>query len=387
MKALCRKISVSVAVILFLSFSTGFAADKKPYPTSPPAKVTKKWRIGYYEGGHYKNYPITLTGIVNSLSELGWIEPIMIPQEEDTGKIWVWLSANIKSRYIEFPADAYYSYNWKEEYRTQTKQTVIRRLKEGKDIDLMIAMGTQAGQDLANNEHAVPTIVCSVSNAVDSKIVRSVEDSGFDHIHARLDPKRYVRQIESFHDIIGFKRLGVAFADTVAGRTYSAIDDIRKVAKERKFEIIECHIIDGPISPELQANTIECVKTLAPKIDAFYLTSNRNVNKETLPKIISIMNAVKVPIFSQMGSDEVRQGTFMSIATSADLKSYGKFHAEGIAKIINGAKPRDLDQVCEAPPKIAFNKAAAKVIDLKDDVYQLLLKTAHEVYDKTEVSK
>jgi hypothetical protein len=70
---------------------------------------------------------------------------------------------------------------------------IIKRLKENKDIDLMIAMDTRAGQALANNDHAVPTIVCSSSDPVASKIILSAEDSGYDHIHAMVDPKRYIR--------------------------------------------------------------------------------------------------------------------------------------------------------------------------------------------------
>ncbi len=389
MKSLCRKISVSVAVILFLSFSTGFAADKKTYSTSPPAQAVKKWRIGDYEGGPYKNYPITLTAIVNSLAGLGWIEPLTVPQhdEKEMGKLWAWLGANVKSKYIEFVPDVFYSYNWKKELREQTRQTAIRRLKETKDIDLMICMGTFSGQDLANNEHSVPIVVCEVMDAIASKIIPSAEDSGYDHVHVMVDPKRHIRQIHSFHDIIGFKKLGVAYVNSAGARTYAAIEHLHKIAKERNFELVECHVPEGGATPENNAKAIECAKSLVPKIDAFYMTVAATVNKETLPQIVSAMNAAKIPVFSQSGSDEVRQGALLSIATSDKQSVYAKFHTDVIAKIFNGAKPRDLDQVCEAPPKIAFNKAAAKAIDLKDDIYQLLLKTAHEVYDKIEVSK
>jgi ABC-type uncharacterized transport system substrate-binding protein len=391
MNVFFHKVLINI-VLLTLSalLSTGFAADKKPYSTSPPAQVTKKWRIGYYEGGPYQTFPVTLIAIVNNLSELGWLEPVTIPPQEDekdASKLWAWLAANVKSKYIEFVPDAFYSYNWKKELREPTKQTVIKRLKEAKDINMMIGMGTFSGQDLANNDHSVPIVVAEVSDAIASKIIPSAEDSGYDHVHVMIDPKRHTRQIYSFHDIIGFKKLGVAYVNTPGARTYAAIEHLQRIAKERNFELVECHIPEGGATPENNAKIIECAKTLAPKIDALYLTMAAVVNKETLPQIISAMNAAKIPVFSQFGSDEVRQGALLSIATSTNLKAYAKFHADVIAKIINGAKPRDLDQVCEAPPKIAFNKAAAKAIDLKDDMYQLLSKTAQEVYDKIETGK
>lgn len=377
-----HKISISLVMILFLSFSIGIAADKVEFSESPPAQITKKWRIGYYEGGPYHYYPKTLTAIVEGLADLGWMEPVTIPPQEnenDTDKLWAWLSGNIRSKYLEFVGNAYYSCNWDTEHRKKNKQSAVRRLKEGRDIDLMIVMGTWAGQDLVNNEHSVPTIVCGTSDAVTSKIIKSGEDSGYDHVHAHFDPGKYVTQIRAFHDIFGFKRLGVAFENTVDGRSYAAIEDIQKIAGEREFKIVECHISET----EPENAVVKCARELAPKIDAFYITLHRSVNKETLPKILAVMNARKIPTFSQSGPSEVRQGVLLSVA-DPNFKLLGKFHAKAIAKTINGAKPRDLNQILELPLKIAFNEATAKEIDLKDESYQLILKIADEIYNKTE---
>ncbi|MEZ4525350.1 MAG: ABC transporter substrate binding protein [Desulfobacterales bacterium] len=383
MKAFHRmRLLPALLLILSVSFSMSFAAEKKHYPTSPPENPAKKWRIGYYEGGFYRDYPKTLTAALNGLAFLGWIEPLTVPSpEEDMSRFWAWLAANVKSRYLEFAADAFYSNNWDQSIREQTRQIVLKRLRESKDIDLMIAMGTWAGQDLANNEHAVPTMVCSVSDPIAAKIIPSAEDSGFDHVHARVDPKRYFRQIYAFHDVIGFKKLGIIYTDNVTGRSYAAIEDARRIAQRRNFEIAECHTYEGGATPETNARTVECAQKLAPKIDALYLTAQASVNRETLPLIISAMNAAKVPVFSQSGSEEVQQGALLSISSSSNMKIYGNFTAATMAQIINGAKPRDLNQVCEAPPKIAFNRATAKAIGLREDLFQLLSNTAHEVYD------
>jgi hypothetical protein len=37
-----------------------------------------------------------------------------------------------------------------------------------------------------------------------------------------------------------------------------------------------------------------------------------------MPEILSVMNAYKVPVFSQHGSGEVRQGALLSVATSTN---------------------------------------------------------------------
>jgi ABC-type uncharacterized transport system substrate-binding protein len=385
MKLFFRMILVAVLVMMLCPPAAG--ADEKSYPVSPPEKIAKKWRIGYYEGGPYKNYPKTLNAIVDGLAELGWIEPVVIPPQEDkndTSPIWAWLASNVKSKYIEFVPDAYYSYQWDRAQREKTAQLVIGRFNEKRDIDLMIAMGTWAGQDLANNNHSVPIIVCSVSDALASKIVKSVEDSGYDHVHAHLDPKRFENQITAFHDIIGFKKLGVVYIDSIPGRSYAGLDAIRKIAKERNFEVAEA-TIEEDISDEKQGErAIQLSRELAPKIDAFYVIMMSAFNSKTLPDILGSMNAYKVPTFSQLGSEDVRQGVLLSISDFANFKGVGKFHAETIVRIFNGAKPRELSQVYEFPLKIAFNKATAKAIDLNDDIYQLILSLAEEVYDMTE---
>ena len=371
--------------------SSGLAADKKPYSAFATEKAEKKWRFGYYEGGFYKDYPRILKATVNGLIELGWIYPITIPKEieNNTNKMWAWLAYNAQSKYIEFVADGFYTLNWRNEIREHTKQTIIKRLNEQKDIDLMIAMGTWAGQDLANNQHSITTIVSSVADAVASKIIPSTEDSGFDHVYALVDPKRYIRQIYAFHSIMGFKfkKLGVIYIDSIAGRSYAAIEDIRKIGKERNFEVVECLIPEESVTTETKSKLIECAKTLSPKIDAFYMTIMAKLDNETLPEIVSIMNQAKIPVFSQAGSDEVRQGALLSISSETSRIANGRCCADAIGKVMNGAKPRELDQVCEVPVKLAFNKATAKAIGLRDDLYQLLSNTAQEIYETIEEVK
>lgn len=372
----------AVCILLMFLFSDGIAADKRPFPESPPEKISKKWRIGYLQGGPYKDYQIVLSAIAAELAGLGWIENLTVPKQENdknTDKLWNWLSANANSRYLEFAADAYYSAGWNEALREENKTRLLKRLNQDKDIDLMIAMGTMAGQDLANNDHSVPTVVCSVSDAIAAKIVKSAEDSGYDHIHACVDPTRFERQIRAFHDIISFKKLGVAFRDTLEGRSIAGINDIRKVARERNFEILECHTLSGS-SEESLNRMIQCARELAAKADAFYLVEQATVTPDTLSKILDPLNLNKIPTFSQSGSGDVRQGVLLSVAGTS-YKGVGKFHAETIAKIINGAKPRDLDQVFEAPIKIAFNLSTAKIIGLKEEVYDVISGVVDEVYE------
>jgi ABC-type uncharacterized transport system substrate-binding protein len=369
-------------LLCFLFCIPADAADKGHYSITPRTNHGQKWRIGYLEGGPYSNYPLNLKALVLALADMGWVEKVeRIPQEDenDAASMWLWISKNIKSDYITFVSNAYWSSSWDDKnLRQKNRSAVLKRLTTQNDIDLMLAMGTWAGQDLANNEHNVPTIVISSSDPVEAKISKSVLDSGFNHLNARVDPTRYERQIRIFHDIIGFTRLGIAYSDTVDGRAYAAINDVHKVAGERNFDIVACHAEFTNVTKEdaYQA-VLKCYRELAPRVDAFYLTVHRGVDLQRMPELLAPFLAHKVPVFSQSGSQEVQQGVLLSIAR-AGFNYIAKYHAQTIAKIFNGAKPRDLDQLFMDPPRIAINTKTAQIIGYDPAIETLNM--ADEIY-------
>jgi len=382
------KLCVIVFACIFLAHVSVWAADKGNFSTDPKTNEGKKWRIGYYEGGKFINYQTNLIATIRGLIKLGWIETTDIPPQEgsETKTLWNWLSTKAKSKYIEFVKDAHYSANWDKTLRKKMTPEIISRLIQKKDIDLMIGAGTRAGQDLANNEHQIPTMVISVSDALASGIIKSIEDSGFDHIHARVDPLRYDRQIQIFYDIIGFQKLGVAYQNDKAGRSYAAIDKIEKIAKERGFEIISCHIKSNLTLNKEEESVKKCFRELAKKTDAIYVTLHTAINKKTLPDIVAIANSSRIPTFSQAGSKEVKYGLLASLS-QAEFRYVGQFYAETMAKIFNGAKPRQLNQVFQDPPKIAINLKTAKIIGydppmevlgIVDETYQEIEKPAQK---------
>ena len=358
------------------------AADRGTFITSPTPHGDQRWRIGYYEGGEYIDYQKVLMETVRGLMKLGWVERAEIPEQqgEQTHQLWKWLAANAKSDYIEFVADAHYSGNWDEATRERTITIMLDRLNGKGDIDLMIAMGTLAGKDLASDRHKTPTMVLSASDPISAGIVASVEDSGHEHVHAWVDPFRFERQIKVFHDIIGFQTLGVAYEDTVSGRSYAAIETIEKLSKERRFKIERCYtqsdISDSDIA---EKSVLACFERFAKSVDAVYVTQQGGVNQRSIPDLARIANAHHIPTFSQAGSEEVKYG-FLASLSQAGFKYVGEFHATTIAKVFNGARPNQLDQLFEEPPKIAINLETAEIIGFVPPL--LLLGAADEIYQE-----
>jgi ABC-type uncharacterized transport system substrate-binding protein len=365
------------------------AADEGDFSTEPKTNNGKKWRVGYYEGGEYTDYQQSLLAMIEALRELGWLETVEIPAQkgEQTREFWHWLVNNVKSEYIEFVEDGHYTANWDEDLRKKMAAEIITRLNQKKDIDFMIAAGTAAGQDLANDNHQTPTLVISTSDPLSSGIIKSIEDSGYDHVHARVSPDRYERQIRIFHDIIGFQKLGVAYENTPNGRVDAAIDKIEAVSEELGFEIVSCHTNLGENSTDVSlANerVQECFHELGKNADAIYVTLHLGVNAESIPELVEIVNSYHIPTFSQSGSEEVQTGFLLSIA-GASFKYVGGFYAETIAKVFNGARPRQLEQLFEGPPKIAINLKTAEIIGY-DPPFDVL-GAADEIYQEIEEPK
>jgi ABC-type uncharacterized transport system substrate-binding protein len=350
------------------------------FSINPTTDKGERFRIAYFEGGEYSVYQTMLLYIVKGLMEIGWAEMAKIPDQEgeQTDVLWKWLSRNIQSKFIEFVDDAHYTCHWDDHNADTRTEHLITRLNTEKDIDMIIAMGTMAGQKLSNDRHKTPVIVVNATDAVGAKIIKSVEDSGYDHVNAHVDPFRYERQIKLFHDIIGFKKLGMIYEDTVAGRSYAALEDVEKVSIEREFDIVSCYAkADNPDFDLAEKDYLRCLNKISLEVDAMYITGSNGVTESSRTKIIKILNKNKIPSFSQTGSFEVKDGILLSISQES-YKYVGIFHAETMAKIFNGALPRQLTQIFEEPPKIAINLKTAEIISYDPPVD--ILAAADEIF-------
>lgn len=371
-------------ILLILPFAPeGQAA--KDFPATPALSAGKVIRLAYLEAGPFPNYPPNLVAFVKGLAGLGWLENPSIPDfadPSDARSVWNWLVNNAKSDKLSFVADGFYEEDWDKEKRKTVKEELVTRLNKKQDIDFVIAMGTWAGQDMADARIRTPVMVFSASDPLKAGIVKTNEYSGWPHLHARVDPTRYQRQVRLFHDIVGYRRLGVVYENTPEGRTYAAIADVEKVAAEIGFEVISCFSINQ--TPDLKlanSSVVECHEFLAPKVDAVYITNQTGVNDANMPAMMEPLLKRRIPTFSQPGSRLVNLGALMSIA-QAGFKYVGEFHASAAGKIFNGAKPGDLPQIFEDPPKISLNLETAKYIGYNPPVE--ILVAADEIFRKIE---
>lgn len=266
--------------------------------------------------------------------------------------------------------------------RNENAAKTVERLNQRQDLDMMIVMGTVAGQALVNDVHSVPLMVFSTSNAVQAGIVKSNEDSGRNNVWAHMDPDRYRQQIEVFHDLFGFKKLGMVYEDSVPGRSFAAVEDVEAVARERGFEIVRYFVKDSqPDKDAFSRETLAAHRKLAQEVDAVYMTLYMDRKAAMLPELLAPFYDKKIPVLAQQGAAEVKNGALLSVYR-ADFGGVGLFGAEAIARVLNGATPRSLPQVFANTPNIVLNLEAADKIGYAPPFDILLI--ADEIYQQKE---
>jgi len=381
-----RTIMISGLIISFLfinlnvlfTLDSSHAANKNNVLNPITKDDGTQWRIGYCESETFATYTKTLVGIVKGLYERGWITNLegfdMVSKSDDSREIWRWLATRDISPYIQFVDDAFYNLK-----KGAVGENITKRLNEQNDVDLMVVMGTQAGVVLGNDRHDTDIFIFAASNAVRSGIIDSVEDSGLDHVWAHMDPTRFERQLNAFYDIKQFKKLGIVYEDSDIARVYSAVSEVETLAAEKGFEIVRYYVAE-PQGPEdyqrYYREVREAYDKLATRVDAMYVTI-ASLESEKLPELFTPFYEHNVPIFSQLGNIQVKNGALMTVSVMDELNT-GRFGADTIIKCLKGAKPRELTQTFQCAPRIIFNSEVAKKIGFKIP-FELIIVT-DEVY-------
>lgn len=374
MRVFCRIFSLFLLTILVAA------------PFASAQLEEKVWRVIYVEGGPFSNYQQTLAHTARGLEKLGLISNGQVPipaNSESAAEMWDWLSKNATGS-IQFLPDGHYTADWDAQKRAAIKEAVIKRIHERGDVDMIIAMGTWSGLDMTSEDLGVPVFSMSVTDAVNAGIVKSVEDSGKDFVHAQLEPGRFHRQIAMFHEIFKFKKLGVPFEDTPEGRTSIAMDEIEATAAELGIELVLASApLDIADTDEAFRNLQGCISRILPMADAFYLPVN-SIPLERTPELMRTVNQAGIPSFAQGGPSLVQYGVLMSLA-QASFADIGQFEADSIAAVVNGKKPREVNQIFEPELGLAVNLKVAMSIGWNPPIE--ILAAVDEIFQQIPTEK
>jgi ABC-type uncharacterized transport system substrate-binding protein len=326
----------------------------------------KPVRVALVAGGPDEEYQAIFQGMIKGLEEQGIISDGNVPKpqgNDDLGPMWLWINQNAGGTRVVFPEDAYYSANWNQAQREAKKKALQQRMRNRGDIDFILAFGTWAGQDAAAGEFSIPVLVASATDPIEAGIILSREDSGRDNLMATFNPDFASSQVRIFQEIFHFNKLGIAYEDTLSGRSSISLGAIEKEAALLGVELLRCtnefDIEDKDLASD---RLLACHEQLVSSgAEAVYITYNMGMVPEKILELIAPMTKANIPTFSQAGSGEVARGVLMSISRS-NLQDEGRFIAEAFSAIVNGAKPRSLAQGFSGIISLSLNLRMAALI-------------------------
>ncbi|MDR2368502.1 MAG: ABC transporter substrate-binding protein [Deltaproteobacteria bacterium] len=327
------------------------------------ARPKRPMKIIYFEAGPYHDYSMNLLALAKGLAELGLIRNGNAPTPVDgaAGGTWKWLSENAGGNDLSFLADGFYSADWDDDRQLEMKEEVLGRIEKG-EVDLVLAMGTVAGQLMITNEHGAFVLSITATDPMAAGITKTPERSGLGHVHVQVQEGRIERQLSMFHNAFGFKTLGVPYDITPEGQATMGISTIGKVAADKGFKVNSCmanlEINDRDKSYQY---LVDCLERLSRQSDAIYLTVTNAMDENRMEGILAPMIANKRPTFSQKGSSETKRGVLMSMAED-DFISSGRFEAQVISEILAGRNPGEINQIYLPPLTMALNFKMATLI-------------------------
>lgn len=366
--------TIILVVALLWPFQSSALAMDQVIRTSS----AEPWRVIYVEGGPWPDFYLSLAGLARGLAELGIIENFesRAADQGRTEALWRHLAEKAGGGRLRFLADGFYSAGWDPEDRIRIKASVLRRLERG-EVDLVLAFGTWAGQDLVTAEHQIPVLSITATDPVGAGICPSAEDSGLDHAHVQVETGRSERQLLMFQEVFGFQSLGVPVDVTADGQKTIGWPAIEAAADRLGLDLIPCPAeLETPDPDYNTANLITCLEKLGRHSQAVFLTLNQGMRPEKMEEIMVPIIAAGLPSFSQLGPSEVRAGVLMSLAED-DFSASGRWVAEVLRRILEGARPRDLSQIYQGPLTMSLNLDSARAIGWEPDFE--LLATVDEI--------
>ena len=331
-----------------------------------------KFCIAYVDVDPYNPTFRQIYYAIEALRDLGWISYDALPFDPETDAdslaLMNWLADNAQSDYLEFTRESNYYIS------VSTEEEIYESLKpqvESGKIDVILAMATSVSAMVQRFNFDVPLLMYGVSDAVGSGLVKSAEDSGNDNYWAHIDSSAYERQLQYYYDTVGFSNVGVIYQDEVV----AAIDDYRAVAKRNGFSLTEYVLVKEDVPDEdyyrVFAEYIDKMIT-EDGVDAFVITSNSITDIEAAKQLMQRFMDKDIPVFAQIDTAMVQEGAALLIVDPRDATETGPFVANIIGSVLNGSKPRELEQEYGSAPYLTLNLDVADEIGFKPSFEMLI---------------
>ncbi len=329
--------------------------------TSCPAG--RQWHAAILMSGPSPIYDEAFFYLVKSLSAEGLsthsasaVPPSFILNEEHYQEFSKVSAADC----LHFLADGLYSGQWNN--RTMQDQGDALRLRAEKGgIDFILAFGTPAGLYSAEHNRPIPVLVCAARSPETTGLSPTGNYTVRPNLHVTKEPLRFITELNMFYDIFRFKRLGVVLDHDPLMQLTQGLGYIKDTAQKRGFELEICY---GDVYNQSRERAIaensRCLKDLASRADAVYLTAHHGTDTSNYLKQIKPLLDAGIPTLAP-DSQSVAMGALISAATPS-FESWGRFEAEVIEQLMSGQPTTGIAQYLYNPQVMYLNLRTARAI-------------------------
>ena len=363
----------AAALGLFALFQAAHASDALDGSGSCPGG--RALRVALAEAGPFHDFQRVFAHMLAELARKGLVRAAP-PADNlvfDDPSAYKEISRLSQGGCVVFPEDALYNANWDPKAREAMKDSLKERIARRGDIDLVVAFGTKSGLDFKDGIPGAAVMVATPTDPEASGITGQGEYSSAKGVHVQKEPGRYLTELKMFHEIFGFKTLGVILDDDEEGRRSQAAEAIDEFASQSGVKLVKCQ--GDVITQDLEKAHAEfsrcCIELSRSGAGAVYLTYGNGADPENLYSQIKPLINQKIPTFSQSGLSEVRAGSLMALS-DGDLEASGRFEAQVLAKIASGTPPEQISEYYHAPLMLGLNLKTASLIGWKPPFDRLI---------------
>jgi len=251
-----------------------------------------------------------------------------------------------KDKPVEFPQGSFLIGDW----TLAGVRALDSRLLADPGIDMFLGMGLICSQDLATRGALVKPVIAPIIIDVDRQHIPLKDGaSGVKNLSYLVYPMTFVRDLQLFREIIPIRKLV-----NLSSKPYDDVlpppsITLPELGRRLGLEVTELY---------LGFSADEVLNALPKDADAVFVEPTLHLPPAEFRKLVLGLNARRIPSFSFLGENEVRQG-IMASANPDIVPRLARRLALNIKRIIEGEEPGSLAVAFTPGKRLTINLGTA----------------------------
>jgi len=234
-------------------------------------------------------------------------------------------------------------------------ETILRDALDDPEVDMVLAMGVLASEVAAKGDFDLTKPVLS-GFVQDPDAMGMPYDQGGKSTRENFNfvvvPLRSTRDVRVFRDMVGFDELAIVCDSKLLEGVEDLEDQVVAFADAMGLRI-RC----VPVGESAD----EVLERLDDSVEAVYLTPALRLSAEEWQKLITGINEKKIPSFSLLGHEDVRNGVLGGLSPDINDRLARRL-ALNVQQILLGAAPEELSVLMNVDEQLMLNaRTAARI--------------------------